>query len=40
LLSNPASPTSAYLDKHSTQALIAAAGATPNYQDLGNVSAG
>jgi ABC-type phosphate transport system substrate-binding protein len=40
LLSDPASPTTAYLDKHSTQALIAAAGATPNYQDLGNVSSG
>jgi ABC-type phosphate transport system substrate-binding protein len=40
LLSDPASPTTAYLDKHSTQALIAAGGATPNYQDLGNVSSG
>jgi ABC-type phosphate transport system substrate-binding protein len=37
LLSDPSSPTTAYLDKHSTQALIAAGGATPLYNDLGNV---
>lgn len=36
LLSNPASPTSAFLDKHSTQALITSAGATPSYNDLGH----
>jgi ABC-type phosphate transport system substrate-binding protein len=40
LLSDPGSPTTAWLDKNGTKALIAAAGATPNYQDLGNVSSG
>jgi ABC-type phosphate transport system substrate-binding protein len=40
LLSNPAAPTTPWLAKNGTKALIASAGATPNYQDLGNVSAG
>jgi ABC-type phosphate transport system substrate-binding protein len=40
LFSNPAAPTTPFLAKNGTKALIAAAGATPNYQDLGNVSAG
>ena len=38
LFSNPSNPASALVDKASGQALIAASGVTPDYQDLGDVS--
>jgi ABC-type phosphate transport system substrate-binding protein len=40
LFSNPSAPTSPFFAKSSGQALIAAAGTTPSYSDLGNVSSG
>lgn len=40
LFSDPSSPSTPYFAKATGKALIAAAGATPTYADLGNVSSG
>jgi hypothetical protein len=40
LFSNPSAPATPFFAKSAGQALIAAAGTTPSYQDLGDVSSG
>lgn len=40
LFSNPSAPTSPFFAKSTGKALVAAAGSTPAYHDLGNVSSG